>query len=126
MSTDELKFRDMSLEDIAHQCLEDSKEWFPNHAQDMGYQTICLVGETGEFANLIKKGMRGTYEIDDPDYTRLLTLELTDIFIYLMNLVGLMGIDMEKMYQIKREINRERFGNDGDAGETKPRILRPV
>ena len=121
MSTGE--FKDMSLEDIARQCLADSQEWFPDHAQDMGYLTICLSGETGEFANLIKKGMRGDFEIDDPDYTRLLALELTDVFIYLMNLAGLMGIDMEKMYQVKREINRERFGNGGDAGTPELRVL---
>ena len=114
----------MSLEDIAHQCLADSKEWFPDHAQDMGYLTICLSGETGEFANLIKKGMRGDHEIDDPDYTRLLALELTDVFIYLMNIAGVMGIDMEKMYQIKREINRDRFGgNGGDTGTPELRVL---
>ncbi len=116
-------FRDMSLEDIAHQCLADSKEWFPDHAQDMGYLTICLSGETGEFANLIKKGMRGDFEIDDTNYTHMLAMELTDVFIYLMNLAGLMGVDMEKMYQIKREINRERFGNDGNAGGPELRVL---
>lgn len=123
MSTDELGFKDMSLEDIARQCLADSKEWFPNHAQDMGYLTICLAGEVGEFANLIKKGMRGTYEIGDGNYTQMLAMELTDVFIYLMNLAGLMGVDMEKMYQIKREINRERFSNNGDAGGPELRVL---
>jgi NTP pyrophosphatase (non-canonical NTP hydrolase) len=116
-------FKDMTLEDIARQCLADSHDWFPDHAQDMGYLTICLAGEVGEFANLIKKGMRGDFEIDDPDYTRPLALELTDIFIYLMNLAGLMGIDMEKMYQVKREINRDRFSDTGDAGAPELRIL---
>jgi NTP pyrophosphatase (non-canonical NTP hydrolase) len=124
MSTDELGFKDMSLEDIARQCLADSQDWFPNHAQDMGYLTICLAGETGEFANLIKKGMRGDFEIDNPTYTRLLALELTDVFIYVMNLAALMGVDMEKMYQIKRSINRDRFdSNGGDAGGPELRVL---
>ncbi len=124
MSTDELGFKDMSLEDIARQCLKDSHDWFPNHSQDLGYLTICMIGEAGEYANLIKKGMRGDFDIEDRNYTQKLAMELTDVFIYLMNLAGLMGVDMEKMYQIKREINRERFGRDnGDAGATELRVL---
>ncbi len=119
----EPEFKDMTLADIAIQCIKDSEEWFPDHSQDMGFLTICMTGEVGEFANLIKKGMRGTYEIDDPEYEYALAMELTDIFIYLMNLVGVMGIDMEKLYQIKREINRERFGNNRTAGGTELRVL---
>ena len=119
----EPKFKDMDLAAIAIQCIEDSKEWFPDHAQDMGFLTICLTGEVGEFANLIKKGMRGSYEIDNAEYQYALGMELADIFIYLMNLVGVMGIDMEKLYQIKREINRERFGNNGDVGTSELGIL---
>jgi NTP pyrophosphatase (non-canonical NTP hydrolase) len=123
MSDDEAPFKDMSLADIAIQCIEDSEEWFPDRSGDMGYLTICLAGETGEFANLIKKGMRGTYDFEDQNYVYALAMELTDVFIYLMNIVGQMDIDMEKLYQIKREINRGRFGDDGDAGKTELRVL---
>ena len=117
------EFKDMTLADIALQCLADSKEWFPEHSSDMGYLTICLAGETGEFANLIKKGMRGSYEITDPQYEYALAMELTDVFIYLMNLAGLMGIDMEKLYQMKREINRVRFGDGGEVGSPELTVL---
>ncbi len=119
----DVEFKDMSLADIAIQCIKDSEDWFPEHSQDMGFLTICLAGETGEFANLIKKGMRGSFDMDDPDYVYALSMELADVFIYLMNLVGVMDIDMEKLYQIKRELNRGRFGNDGDAGKTELRVL---
>ncbi len=123
MSDDEPGFKDMTLADIAIQCIEDSKEWFPDHSQDMGYLTICLAGETGEFANLIKKGMRGDYNFEDQNYVYALAMELADVFIYLMNIVGVMDIDMESLYQIKREINRARFGNDGDVGKTELGVL---
>ncbi len=126
MSDDKDPFVDMTLQEIADQCIVDSGEWFPNHSQDMGYLTICLAGETGEFANLIKKGIRGDFEIDDPDYVKELAFELTDAFIYMMNIAGLMGIDMSKMYQIKREINRERFGPEGAPGEGESGVLRSV
>ena len=126
MSDDKDPFVEMSLNDIAMQCVDDSQDWFPNHSQDMGYLTICLAGETGEFANLIKKGIRGDFEIDDPDYVKELAFELTDAFIYMMNIAGLMGIDMSKMYQIKREINRERFGDEGTPGDGESGVLRSV
>ncbi len=118
MSTDEL-----TLAEIAIQCVEDSKDWFPDHAGDMGYLTICMAGEVGEFANLIKKGIRGDFDIDDQEYAQLLAFELTDVFIYLMNIAGHMNIDMSRMYEMKREINRERFGNAGDAGGPELRVL---
>ena len=105
-----MQFVDMSLEDIAQQCIDDSEDWFPDTAHDLGFLTICMFGEVGEFANWIKKGMRGDYDLLDEKYNKALALELTDIFIYLMNIAGVMGIDMEKMYQVKREINSERFG----------------
>ncbi len=122
----DVEFKDMTLADIAIQCLKDSEEWFPEHSQDVGFLTICLAGETGEFANLVKKGIRGSSSFDDPEFIYAMAMELTDVFIYLMNIVAVMDIDMEKLYQIKRELNRGRFGDNGDAGETKPRILRPV
>lgn len=113
-----MQFVSMSLEDIAQQCIDDSTEWFPNTVNDLGFLTIAMLGEAGEFANWIKKGMRGDYNIDDEDYHRELAVELTDVFIYLMNIAGVLGIDMEKMYQIKREFNNERFRkateDDGD------------
>jgi len=113
-----MQFVDMTLKDITQQCIDDSEEWFPNTAHDLGFLTIAMVGEVGEFANWIKKGMRGDYSIEDEDYHRELAVELTDVFIYLMNIAAVLGIDMGKMYQIKREFNDERFGkatkDDGD------------
>lgn len=110
-----MQFVDMTLEDITEQCLQDSKDWFPDTAQDLGFLTIAMFGEVGEFANLIKKGWRGDFDIKDEQYLRKLSIELTDVFIYLCNIAGVMGIDLEKMYQIKREINSERFGKNSET-----------
>jgi len=99
---------DMSLEDIISQCLQDSKDWFPDTIDDLGFLTIALMGEVGEFANMIKKGMRG--DPVDESFERDLAFEVTDIFIYLCNIVASMELDLNKMYQIKREDNVKRFG----------------
>ena len=105
-------FEDMSLEDIIAQCAVDSLNWFPEKADDMGYMTLCLTGEIGEFANLIKKAIRGSVDSDDEQFNIDLAFELTDIFIYVCMLAGSMGLDLEKMYQIKRKYNVSRFGQE--------------
>jgi NTP pyrophosphatase (non-canonical NTP hydrolase) len=109
-SVDDFQFEDMYLADIARECIADSKRWFPEHAEDVGYLTICLAGEVGEFANLVKKGIRGTHRLDDDEFRRAMAFELTDVFIYLMNLAAVLDIDLEKTYQLKRVYNEQRFG----------------
>jgi NTP pyrophosphatase (non-canonical NTP hydrolase) len=110
-SIDDFQFKDMSLTDIAIQCIADSKRWFPEHAEDVGYLALCMAGEVGEFANLVKKGIRGTHSLNDDEFRRAMAFELTDVFIYLMNLAAVMDIDLGRIYQIKREYNEQRFGS---------------
>ena len=100
----------MQLDEIAAQCLEDSLNWFPETTGDLGFLTIAMLGEAGEFANYIKKGMRGDYSPDDVEFQAVISEELTDVFIYMMNIFGAMGWDLEEMYKRKRAINVERFG----------------
>ncbi len=104
------EFIHMSIEDIVKQCIQDSEDWFPDVTGDLGFFLIALVGEVGEFANLLKKGIRGDGDTNNEAYHSLLAFELTDIFIYLMNIAGMMNVDLEKMYQVKREQNVGRFG----------------
>ena len=106
----DIEFVDMTLFDIAVQCIEDSKRWFPDHAEDVGYLALCLAGEVGEFANLVKKGIRGTHSLNDDEFHRAMAFELTDVFIYLMNLAAVLDVDLEKTYQLKRVYNEQRFG----------------
>src|SRR5260370_31249570 len=54
--------RQMTLEEIQKQCIEDTKEWFPELYYDMGFLTLALAGEVGELANLVKKIIRGTHD----------------------------------------------------------------
>ena len=113
----------MQLNEIVIQCMDDSRDWFPDRVGDLGYLTICMVGETGEFANLVKKGMRGDVPdgLNNPAYQADLAFELTDVLIYLANIAGEMGWDLEELYKMKREKNVDRFTrrNDGVNGEVQ-------
>lgn len=97
--------------DLSSQCLDDSKRWFPSAAPSIVHHCLGLAGETGEFIDIVKKIDRGSIDSKDAAVKRNLAMELTDVFIYVLNLAGLMGIDLEKTYQLKRAENEKRFGN---------------
>lgn len=71
------------------------------------HTVVCLVGELGEFANTLKKVNRG----DTPYQTARENLEeeLTDVFIYLMQMANQMGVNLEESYLRKLAKNRDRF-----------------
>jgi len=77
---------------------------------------VCLVGELGEFANTLKKVNRGDTSYQDARAN--LEEELTDVFIYLMQIANQMGINLEDSYLRKLEKNRQRFKSYERQGRT--------
>src|ERR1700743_1526045 len=77
----------MNLNDMIESCTLDSKQWFPK-AQTLPNMTLCLAGEVGEVANMVKKVVRGTMELDT-ETTGYLAEEVVDCLIYLCKLMGL-------------------------------------
>lgn len=103
----------MKLEDLIKQCTEDSERWFPGFSRNLPMTWLCLVGEVGEAANMLKKAERGTHIMDE-DYRQRLAEEVVDVLIYLCNAMGhplFEGIDWSKKYDEKQEKNEKRFGN---------------
>lgn len=78
-----------------------------NNLHELEHLVVCMVGEVGEFANELKKIVRG----DAPYEERKAALaeELTDTFIYLVKIAAQTGIDLESEYLKKLEKNRQRF-----------------
>lgn len=68
---------------------------------------VCLVGEMGEFSNLVKKIRRGDFSFTDKQSE--LNEELIDIFIYLIKISNHLQVDLEKLYLQKLEKNKKRF-----------------
>lgn len=99
---------------MAIQCVEDSERWFGDAGMTKGFpaimhHTVSLAGEVGEFANIIKKIDRGSLNLGDAAVRRDLAFELTDVYIYVLNLAGIMGVDLEELYKMKRAENDQRF-----------------
>lgn len=119
----------MSLLDmLVQQCIKDSQEWFPEAANAMAtdpvqrvralvHHSLSLCGEAGELANLIKKVDRGSYDITNVVFTEDASEELVDAFIYVLNLAGILGVDLLRGYLKKRDKNVKRFSKNGRTGD---------
>lgn len=93
------------------QCVEDSKRWFgDSYAHDnVPHHALALAGEVGELCNIIKKIERGSLSIKDAKVRHHIAMEMTDVYVYLLNLAGLMHIDLERAYDLVRINNERRF-----------------
>lgn len=74
---------------------------------------ICLTGEIGEFANLVKKARRrfvSLNELPSSDQYEKMKEEIVDVFIYILKVAGqTLDMDLEKEYFKKMKINDGRF-----------------
>ncbi len=101
---------DRTLIDIQAEVDKDTKEWFPETESDLGYLALALAGEAGEFANMIKKIMRGSLDVNQKEVRIDMAFELADVLIYVAMLSNLLGFDLAETYAYKRDINVTRFG----------------
>lgn len=112
----------MELAELVKLQVEFSREKFPQFweirdmrdlALRLEYLSNALAGEVGEAANLVKKVVRsvvyGKGDVRLEDIREELVEEVTDVFIYLLTIAGLLGVDLEKAYLQKLEKNRRRF-----------------
>lgn len=70
---------------------------------------VCMLGELGEFANIVKKVRRGDFELEG--VKQELNEELVDVFIYLIKIANQFDVDIETGYRNKLEKNRKKFEN---------------
>lgn len=105
--------------ELAVQCVEDSKRWFPETANSVAFGVLAMAGEVGELANLVKKVERGSLSMKDSKTKYAIQMELTDVFIYLLQLSALLDVDLEKSYEIKRAENNRRFTEERRVREEK-------
>lgn len=97
--------------ELSQQALQDGERWFGDShcAYSIPHHTLALAGEVGELANIVKKVERGSLSGNDPHVRYNMQMELVDVYTYLLNLAGLMNIDLEKGYELKRIENQRRF-----------------
>jgi len=110
----------MDIKDIIkHQIIFDKKLNFRGDRRgnfdDLVFNTIGIMGEVGEFTNLVKKEIRKKkYKRERKDERsldreKMLREELIDIFIYFLKLSVVLGVDIEKEYFKKLKKVERRF-----------------
>ena len=113
--------------------LAQQESWHPrgsetkNTTDEIAYNTIALCNESGEFADVVKKSMRGDYSITDERTRRAAALELGDVLWYLARLADELGFPLEQVAamnlakisrrKIMREENEEAFTERFQEGE---------
>lgn len=95
---------------MVHQCRLDTRRWFPNQEEDLGFLGLALAGEVGELCNIIKKVERGTLTLEEARAE--MGEEAVDVLIYLCNIFAALGVDPTKIYATKRRKNENRFGGN--------------
>lgn len=95
------------LVQVATQCMDDSERWFGT-GEDLTHHLLGIAGELGECIELWKKVQRGSLSFDEVH--ERLAEELADVFIYVMNVAGILDVDLFEVYKQKRARNEVRFG----------------
>ena len=83
-----------------------------DNLHELEHLVVCLIGEVGEFANELKKVVRGDASYEERQAA--LAEELADTFIYLIKIAAQTGIDLESEYLKKLEKNHRRFTRLGE------------
>jgi NTP pyrophosphatase (non-canonical NTP hydrolase) len=102
--------------EVQQTALEDSQRWFPGKANDLVMMTLGICGESGEFADIVKKICRGSQTVEGA--LEDMRDELTDVFIYIIQTAELLNFDILDRYMAHhRPANELRFqsrdnGND--------------
>lgn len=106
-----------AFKQLGEHSIADSERWFPAiHEEGFvdlpAFYALALAGEAGELCNIIKKGVRvGSSEIwQNPHMVKEVAKEAADVFIYLVNLCQVMGINLWGAYETKHAELVERWG----------------
>lgn len=78
-----------------------------NNLHELEHLIVCLLGELGEFANILKKVRRGDFSL--ASVKDELDEELVDVFIYLLKISGQFDVDLEVGYEKKMLKNSYKF-----------------
>ncbi|MDF2051178.1 nucleotide pyrophosphohydrolase [Arthrobacter sp. Cr_A7] len=82
---------------------------------------LALSGEVGEVAELLQWTTDADVEawLADPANVQMLSLELADVFSYLLRLSDVCGVDLESALRTKVELNETRYPVALSKGSSK-------
>lgn len=91
---------------------------YTKQPEDLLFLAAALAGETGEFANVVKKYYRkekyktGVSDDSQRDYFTDMKKEIIDVFCYFLIIANHLDLDIKKGYLANLERNKKRFGKN--------------
>jgi NTP pyrophosphatase (non-canonical NTP hydrolase) len=76
--------------------------------QALEHLVVCIAGEVGELANVVKKVRRGDSTLEES--RAAIVEETADIFIYTLKLANQLGFQLHDAFSEKMRRNESRFG----------------
>lgn len=106
---------------LSQDASKQSARWFGDTGKekDLVHMSLALCGETGELANIVKKIDRGSLDAGDSHVRFEMTMELADVFVYVLNIAAILGIDLLRAYEQKQIENQRRFSIQREKREAE-------
>ena len=112
-----------------YQAEAQKQSWHPrgsktrNTVDEVAYNTVALCNESGEFADIVKKSMRGDYDINDKGTRKAAALELGDVLWYLARLADELGYPLEQVAAMNlKKIEQRKELREENESEFKDRF----
>ncbi|MDD3055151.1 MAG: MazG nucleotide pyrophosphohydrolase domain-containing protein [Aliarcobacter sp.] len=87
--------------------IEFHEEIDETNIEPLEHLIVCMLGEFGEFSNLVKKVKRGDFTLNEVKGE--INEEFIDIFIYLIKVANQLDINIENEYLKKMSKNKLKF-----------------
>lgn len=78
-----------------------------SNIEPLEHLIVCMLGEFGEFSNIVKKIKRGDFSLSEKNDE--LREEYIDMFIYMIKIANQLNINIEDEYLLKMKKNEKKF-----------------
>lgn len=107
MTIEEIKKFQKKFDDNYKGSIDFNEEIDNSTIEPLEHLIVCMLGEFGEFSNIVKKIKRGDYVLSEKKEE--LNEEFIDMFIYLIKISNQLNIDIENEYFKKMKKNEKKF-----------------
>ncbi len=108
MDDNDLKLKDNPVIADFQDYVQKMKEQRGLNLSDPKLDCMMLAEECGELISTIRKHMEGG-SIGSGSHIGDIKLEMADVFIILLGMANMHGVDLEKAFREKEEINKQRI-----------------
>jgi len=107
MTVEEIKIIQKNFDDKYKGNIEFNETVSDTKIEPLEHLIVCMLGEFGEFSNIVKKIKRGDFRLSEKK--EQLDEEFIDMFIYMIKIANQLDINIEDEYIKKMKKNEKKF-----------------